>query len=224
MSQTPQILLHQVSFSLPDGRCVLNPLSLSLSTHKIGIVGKNGVGKSTVFKLITGELAPTQGNLDIQGTLFYVPQTPLIPTGKTVADFFDLSAKLLALQHITSGQLTEHDLTILDEDWMVGERLKQALQYFGLEYLNADHLLSKCSGGELTRLALSKAFLSSADFLLLDEPTNHLDSTGRQQLYHAITQWRGGVIVISHDRTLLNLKLGRSVTISTTSAILIADT
>ena len=83
--------------------------------------------------------------------------------------------------------------------------MQKQLTEYGLNGIPFNRALSKLSGGEMTGLMLAKAFYSDADFLLLDEPTNHLDRTARQQLYQAVKQWQGGLIVISHDRELLNL-------------------
>jgi len=96
-------------------------------------------------------------------------------------------------------------MLILNDDWGLEDRIQKQLTAFGLNSIAYHGQLKMLSGGEITRLLLARAFLSDADFLVLDEPTNHLDTTARQQLYHAIQKWEGGMIVISHDRTLLNL-------------------
>ncbi len=100
---------------------------------------------------------------------------------------------------------TKKIFILLNDEWDIEKRIKKWLDTFGLSHIPYDRKIATLSGGETTRLLLVKTFLSDADFLLLDEPTNHLDSTAREQLYQAITEWQGGLIIVSHDRTLLNL-------------------
>lgn len=201
----PQLLIQQMSFHLPSGKALFHELSIAFSQQKTGLVGRNGVGKSTLLKLILGELRPHAGTLQLAGKLAYVPQTMVTAANSTVAQVLGYEEKIQALQRITQGSLDENDLGILQDDWHIEERVQQQLAVFGLEKISHQRCINSLSGGEITRLLLAKAFLSDSDFLLLDEPTNHLDYSARQQLYHAITQWQKGMIVISHDRTLLNL-------------------
>lgn len=200
----PQILINQLGFNLPTGIALFDKLTIAFSKRKIGLVGRNGVGKSTLIKLILGELCRNSGSIHIEGKLAYVPQNPVISLEITVAELLGCDKKINALQRISQGSIDERDFAILNEDWNVEERMQTQLALFGLNSILHHHQLKMLSGGEITRLLLVKAFLADADFLLLDEPTNHLDHTARQQLYHAVQQWRGGIIVVSHDRTLLN--------------------
>lgn len=204
MSQS-QIFINQMSFNLPTGIALFNELTLTFSKHKTGLVGRNGVGKSTLIKLILGELYSNSGSIQVGGKLAYVPQSLLVSPEISVAGLLGYEEKINALYRITQGSIDDGDFAILNEDWNVEERVKQQLIIFGLHAFSYRRQLHTLSGGEITRLLLAKAFLSDADFLLLDEPTNHLDGAARQQLYNAIQQWDGGLIVVSHDRALLNL-------------------
>lgn len=201
----PQILIHEMSFNLPTGYAIFNNFNLALSKQKIGLVGKNGIGKSTLIKLIAGELLPSSGSILMEGKIAVVPQNPRFSSDLTVAEILGCEDKLNALYRIEQGSVEPNDFSILNDDWMIKERLEKQLTLFGLEVVSPYAKLKRLSGGELTRLLLTKAFSSNADFLLLDEPTNHLDIHARQQLYQAIQKWQGGLIVASHDRTLLNL-------------------
>lgn len=192
-------------FNLPTGIALFNELTLTFSKRKTGLVGRNGVGKSTLIKLILGELCSNSGSIQIGAKLAYVPQSLLVSPTMSVAGLLGYEEKINALHRIAQGSIDESDFAILNEDWNVEERIRQQLIIFGLHAIPSHRQLHTLSGGEITRLLLAKAFLSDADFLLLDEPTNHLDSTARQQLYNAIQQWDGGLIVASHDRALLNL-------------------
>lgn len=200
-----QILIHEMSYHLTTGLPLFNSLELCFSQRKIGLVGRNGVGKSTLLQLIIGQLQPLSGSIHADGKMAYIPQHPVITHDMTVAGLFNLENKIHALERIEQGSIELTDYEILNEDWECKHNLHQQLQTFGLINIHHDKHLAACSGGELTRLLLTKAFHSDADFLLLDEPTNHLDTHARQALYSAIQQWRGGIVIASHDRALLNV-------------------
>lgn len=205
MSQ-PQILIHEMSYHLTSGFPLFKLLTLTFSQRKIGLVGRNGVGKSTLLQLITGQLQPLSGSIHTDGKIAYIPQNPIInyDHNMTVAALFGLENKIHALERIEQGSIDLADYEILNEDWECKHRLNQQLQTFSLKNISYYKRLTACSGGELTRLLLTKAFNDDADFLLLDEPTNHLDTNARLALYAAIQQWQGGIIIASHDRALLN--------------------
>lgn len=206
MTQRTFITLHQLTFILPNGKALFNDLNLTFAQCKTGLVGKNGIGKSTLLRLIAGELEPHSGSIHVAGTLAYISQASdfLAYPKITVAGLLGFEKKMRALQCIYQGSLEMQDFMDLDEDWQVEERLQQQLKLFDLQYLAYDMPIYQLSGGEITRLRLTKAFFSHADVLLLDEPTNHLDNVGRKYLYQAIQNWQGSMIIASHDRTLLN--------------------
>jgi len=211
MSQ-PQILIQEMSFNVTNSYSssdkrqglLFNNLNLVFSHDKTGLVGKNGIGKSILLKLIMGELLPISGSIDVTGKIAYVPQTCNC-TQETIAEFLECEKKIAALHRIQQGSTEEHDFIILNEEWDIEDRIQKQLNMFGISTLSYNESLTQLSGGEVTRLMLIKAFMSDADFLLLDEPTNNLDIVGKQQLYNAIKQWQKGIIIASHDRELLNL-------------------
>ncbi len=205
MTHYPRILIQHINFILPSSKPLFNDLSLTFSHCKTGLVGKNGIGKSSLIKLITGDLYPNSGTIQVEGRLAYVPQQTDGFKGKSIANLLGYEEKLRALQNIKDGSTDSEDYTVLNEEWDLEECLKNQLALFGLQHFAFNTPVEQLSGGEMTRLLLTKTFSSQADILLLDEPTNHLDNVGRQQLYNAIEQYHGALIVISHDRTLLNL-------------------
>lgn len=205
MQHYPNILIHQLNFSLLNGRVLFKDLDLSFSAQKTGLIGRNGTGKSTLLKLITKQLFPTSGAIQVPGSVIYVAQNPEITPDMTVAGLLGFEDKLKALDRIMKGSVDETDFALLNEDWEVEARFQQQLKRFGLAGMSGEYPLVQLSSGQLTRLCLTRAFSSEADFLLLDEPTNHLDQVARGQCYEEIRQWKKGMIVISHDRTLLNL-------------------
>jgi ATPase subunit of ABC transporter with duplicated ATPase domains len=206
MSHNIQIHIRQLDFILSNGKLIFNQLNLVFGKQKTGIVGKNGIGKSTLLRLIIGELYPSAGCIHSEQSIAYVPQSEdfLAFNKMTIASLLGFENKIQSLQRILQGSTESQYFECLNEDWHVEERLQQQLMLFGLQDLPYDFPVKQLSGGEITRLLLTKAFFSDADFLLLDEPTNHLDSLARKQLYQAIARWGGGILVVSHDRTLLN--------------------
>lgn len=201
----PRVLINNLHYNLPDGKALFKGLNLTFSTKKTGLVGRNGIGKSTFIKLIHGEFRPSVGSIQIEAKLAYVPQIPLIEPATTIAGFLGFETKLRAFQRILQGSTSKEDFSILNEDWEIEKRLLEQLARFDLDKIPYFCDLAKLSGGEITRLFLTKAFSNQANFLLLDEPTNHLDYKTKKILYQAIQQWHGGLIIISHERELLNL-------------------
>lgn len=204
MSVNSRIILNHLCYATPD-KPLFSELSLSFLPEKYGVIGRNGVGKSTLLKLIVGELLPTAGSIQTEGKISFFSQETLNRPDVSVAAALGIAEKLQALQRINQGSIDEQDYAIVGDDWLLQEKTQQQMQAFSLQNITLDRPLASLSGGEQTRLFLVKAFLSGADYLILDEPTNNLDSSARQALYQAIINWPHGLIIASHDRELLNL-------------------
>jgi len=205
------VTLNAVAAATPDGRTLFENLDLSLSRERIGLIGANGVGKTTLFKLITGDLQPAAGTIRREGTVGRMKQDLVPAPGETLADAFGVRHELAVLGRALAGEGSLADMA--EADWTIESRLEEALSKVGLESLNPDHALAELSGGQRTRVALSALLFASPDILLLDEPTNDLDAEGRAAIATALRSWRGGAMVISHDRTLLR-EMDRIVEIS----------
>lgn len=205
MSHTSQIIIQNLFYKTPDDKSILEDLTLSFGIVKTAIVGKNGCGKTTLVKLISGELLPSSGSIKLKATIAICPQNLNDFIYGTVADVFDATAKLNALEKIIAGGVDENDFTTLNDDWTIQTRLQTQLKEYGLEKLDLRRQLNTLSGGEITRLWLAKVFATNADFLILDEPTNNLDITARQLLYKKVMSYEKNIIIISHDRKLLEL-------------------
>jgi len=204
VSRTPALVsLNQLGFQFADGKTIFNALNLKFDHTPTAIVGRNGVGKSVLAQLIAGRLQPTNGSVVCSATSAYVAQSPDIPPGQTVAEATGCAPILEALDRLNKGHGSIEDFGIVGEQWDLAERLRRLLDDAGLAEISLDDPVHNLSGGQQARIALINAFLSPASFLILDEPSNHLDVIGRQWLMGMLDQWRSGLIVISHDRQLL---------------------
>lgn len=196
--------LDQVSFNLPDGRVLFDHLNHTFSTRVTGIVGANGCGKSLLGRLLTGEQRPTSGIVRREGRVYAVAQLLEPERYPTVAALAGVDHILAALDRIAQGSIDEDDHALAVDQWDCATRLEAELQQIGLGHLSADTRTDGLSGGERQRVALMGAWLSRADWLILDEPSNHLDIDQQHKLAQQIERWPNGLILISHDRGLLD--------------------
>lgn len=194
------IILSHLSWATPDHRPLFSDLSLRFGPEKTGLVGRNGVGKTSLLKLIEGGVKPLSGHIHRDGTLGILRQTVQAEPGASVADLFGMSEAIAILRRVESGDALPHDLAMAD--WTVETRIIHALARIGLD-TTPETRLATLSGGQRTRAGLAALVFASPDFLLLDEPTNNLDRDGRRAVIDLLARWQGGAIVVSHDRELL---------------------
>jgi len=195
---------HHLTFSWPDGTTVIDGLDLSVGPGRHGLIGTNGSGKSTLLRLLAGELAADAGSVAVDGEVAYLPQDPGSDPSRTVAEVLGVADVLAALDRMEAGDVNPDDFDIIGEDWDVAERTIAELARLGLGHLALDRTVGSASGGELVLLSLVALLLRRPSVLLLDEPTNNLDRSARERLSEVIASWRGTLIVVSHDRELLN--------------------
>ncbi|WP_132444890.1 ATP-binding cassette domain-containing protein [Pseudomonas aeruginosa] len=203
MTNTSTLTLDGVSFQLPDGSLLFSDLDETFDTRHTGLVGRNGVGKSLLARLLAGHLQPSSGSVRRQGRVRYLAQQLDPAEYPTVADLAGVRPWLEALARIEAGSLDDADYECLGERWDIRQRLADALAAEGLGHLRADTPSERLSGGECMRVALLGAFLDDADFLILDEPSNPLDGPARALLRARLAAWDGGLLLVSHDRELL---------------------
>ncbi|MFD7886403.1 ABC-F family ATP-binding cassette domain-containing protein [Streptomyces bauhiniae] len=194
-----------LTFAWPDGTPVLDGLDISFGPGRTGLVGANGSGKSTLLKLLSGALVPADGTIRVSGEVGLLPQNVTLDTALRVDQALGIAAKRAALHAIEAGDAAEEHFEILDEDWDVEERALVTLGELGLGHIGLDRTVGEVSGGESVLLRLAALLLRRPDVLLLDEPTNNLDLYARRRLYAAVASWPGVLVVVSHDRELLDL-------------------
>ncbi|HEY2708093.1 MAG TPA: ABC-F family ATP-binding cassette domain-containing protein [Caulobacteraceae bacterium] len=195
------ITLDGLNQSSPDGRVLFENLTLAFGREKTGLVGRNGVGKTTLLRVILGEQAPAAGVVSVSGRVAILRQQPSLPADATLADLLGVAEPLARLARIEAGEGRAGDLE--DADWDLPQRIEAALAEIALSDVALDRRADTLSGGQATRAALAALLIEAPDFLLMDEPTNNLDAEGREAVVRMLERWRGGALVVSHDRALL---------------------
>ena len=179
-SYTERLLFDDVAFSIGEG-------------DKIGLIGINGTGKSTLLKIVAGLEEPDEGTVVKGRNLYirYLPQNPEFEAGRTVLD-----------RVIRETMAHEHA-------WDLEGDAKSMLNKLGITDYSAK--VETLSGGQRKRVALAAVLLSTADLLILDEPTNHLDSAMAEWLEEYLKKFRGALLMITHDRYFLDNVTNRIV-------------
>ncbi|MGW0600382.1 ABC-F family ATP-binding cassette domain-containing protein [Streptomyces sp. NPDC002776] len=202
---SPSITCTSLAFTWPDGTPVFEGLDTAFGPGRTGLVGVNGSGKSTLLKLIAGELTPADGTVRVAGEVGYLPQNITLDTGLKVDEALGIADRRAALHAIEAGDVSEAHFETVGDDWDVEERALVTLAELGLAHIQLDRTVGEVSGGESVLLRLAALLLRRPDVLLLDEPTNNLDLYARRRLYAAVSAWPGVLVVVSHDRELLDL-------------------
>ncbi|TJZ59118.1 ABC-F family ATP-binding cassette domain-containing protein [Streptomyces piniterrae] len=198
------VVCSNLIFAWPDDTPVFDDLSFAVPTGRTGLVAPNGSGKSTLLKLIAGQLSPVYGSLTVNGTLGHLPQSLPLTGNLTVAEVLGIAAVIHALDAVESGDVSEEHFSTIGDDWDVEERTRAQLDRLGLADLALDRTLSTLSGGQIVSLGLAAQLLKRPDVLLLDEPTNNLDLAARHKLYDVLSDFSGCLLLVSHDRALLD--------------------
>lgn len=194
--------------------------------ERIGLIGRNGTGKSSLMKIIAGEIKPDAGDVWRKPglRLAYVPQEPQFSPGHTVyeavAEGVGEAQALLAAYHavvhrLAEGEVSAHDeLAQLTHDleahdaWRLNQKVEEVLARLELP---ADALVENLSGGQKKRVALARALAGDPELLLLDEPTNHLDFAAIEWMENLLRDFSGGLFFITHDRKFLDAVANRIV-------------
>jgi len=200
------ITLQNISYIHPDKELLFDQISLSVNKHdKVALIGNNGTGKSTLLRIIAGELEHSFGQISRDVQPYYLPQIFGQFNHLTIAQALNVEGKMRVLNEILAGKVTAENMTLLNEDWDIEERCTKALQYWQLSDLDLSQKLETLSGGQKTKVFLAGISIHQPELILLDEPSNHLDYRGRQLLYDFIQSSSSTMIIVSHDRILLNI-------------------
>lgn len=204
-SVKPTILFNQISFAWPDGSPVLISCTTAFGAGRTGLIGDNGSGKTTLLRLISGELAPTTGEVSVSGEVGCLPQHLTLGVDALVSDLLGVRAVLDALRAMESGDTDPRLYDVIGDDWDIEARAEAELSAIGLAGLTVDRRVGTLSGGEAMLVALAGLRVAGTPVVLLDEPTNNLDRQARERFQEAIIGWPGALIVVSHDVELLDL-------------------
>lgn len=207
--------LDRVAARTPDGQTLFDNLNLVLGRERTALVGRNGVGKSTLLRLIAGLAEPVEGAVARTGRIGWLEQRGQVGASETAADTLGVVPGVAVLARVLSGEASEADL--VEADWTLEDRIAAVLGEVGLADMALARLTRTLSGGEQTRLRLAALLLTQPDLLVLDEPTNHLDGEGRAVIARVLERWGGGAVVVSHDRALLR-RMDRIVELSSLGA------
>lgn len=199
------ISISGLGYRLGDDTEIFRSLTVTIPAGLVGLVGDNGVGKSTLATIIAGRLSPSTGNVTGAEDAVYIDQ--LLPhTDESVASALGIAGTRSALSKVLAGDGDPDDFEIIGDDWDIEERALSALADLDLAF-DADALdrrLSTFSGGQAMRIGLARAALAGERWMILDEPSNNLDEAGRRRLISLLTERMGPSLVISHDRSLLS--------------------
>lgn len=198
--------LQHIAYAHPDKDVLFSGIDLTINRNeKIALIGNNGSGKSTLLKIMSGMLTPSSGSVITDLRPYYVPQHFGQFNDMTVAQALQVQEKLSALKEILNGNVTETNMTILDDDWNIEERCHEALAHWQLQDTDLSQKMSTLSGGQKTKVFLAGILIHQPELVLMDEPSNHLDINSRELLYQYILTTNDTLMIVSHDRTLLDL-------------------
>lgn len=199
------ISAHHLTYSHPNKEVLFRQIDLVLSEgQKAALVGNNGCGKSTLLRLLAGEIKPAEGEIVASAPPYYVPQHFGQYDRQTVATALRIAGKLEALHQIEAGHTAPEWFDRLADDWLIEQRSEAALSAWGLHGIPLDTPMGCLSGGEKTKVFLAGLQIHVPQVILLDEPTNHLDAASREKVYAFLASVQATVLVVSHDRHLLN--------------------
>jgi len=207
-SSTKEIMLiiQNLSYTHPNKDLLFGNINLTgNSSEKIALIGNNGSGKSTLLKIISGLLKPLSGSVNINSKPYYIPQIFGQYNNLTIAEALGIDKKLTALHEILNGNISEGNYEILNDDWTIEDRCNEVLKHWQLNDLDLSQKMETLSGGQKTKVFLAGISIHKPELILLDEPSNHLDFESRELLNDFIRFTKSTLIVVSHDRKLLNI-------------------
>ena len=197
-----QVILEEVNFSIKRGQ-------------KLGLLGRNGTGKSTLMKLIANDIEPDSGERWLRSGVKIAWLEQNLPLGDEltvydmVASGLEKTGELLKQYHRLITDYNNEDISQLEaiqdqieavDGWIIGQKIDTVITQL---QLSSDQLMSSLSGGWRKRVALARALVVEPDLLLLDEPTNHLDIPTIEWLEKWLKDYNGAILLVTHDRSFL---------------------
>lgn len=167
------LTLQNISYTHQNKDLLFSDINLTVNNHeKTALIGNNGVGKSTLLKIIAGELQPTYGQIIVETEPYYVPQIFGQFNHLNIAQALLIEDKLNALKEILNGNTSEENFNLLNDDWTIEDRCKEALNYWQLDDLDFSQKMETLSGGQKTKVFLAGISIHQPELVLLDEPSN----------------------------------------------------
>lgn len=205
LKKETMLLLQDITYIHPDKEILFSNINFVVNKHeKIALVGNNGSGKSTLLKIISGIRRPSSGRVDLEGVPYYVPQVFGQYDHMTISEAIGVYNKLVSLYEILKGSVEASHYETLDDDWDIEARCRDVLNKWGLGEIDLNDQMYTLSGGQKTKVFLAGIEIHQPDIILMDEPSNHLDIKSRSYLYNFIEESPQTLIVVSHDRALLD--------------------
>ena len=211
------VSIAHLHFAHPSQPPLFADLSAVFSAPLTGLIGDNGCGKTTLVRLILGDLTPDSGSLAAPARMAYLPQDMGLNRNQTLAELCGIAEILRALQAVESGEYSPELYEAIGDNWDVEERTLTILTTYGftpatvVDRDNPESVralfarqMRSFSGGEAVIAALASLMVSDPELILLDEPTNNLDSSAKAQLFATLESLPCPALIISHDRDLLD--------------------
>lgn len=200
--------IHNLSYQHPDGYVQFNQLNFSIPEKLTAIIGANGSGKSILVSILANQQQASSGHVEFSGTRLVVSQQQLSDhylqdSSNTIAQLLGIDKKLAALARITHGSIAEADFALIGDDWLCEQNYQQQLLSLAIE-APLTTPISHLSPGQQRCLTLYCALQAQPDLLILDEPSNHLDQAAKLWLITQLHAFKGQVVIVSHDRQLLD--------------------
>ncbi|MEG2198213.1 MAG: ATP-binding cassette domain-containing protein [Cellulosilyticaceae bacterium] len=222
-----KIIINKMSYYYEDFyNPVYENINLVIEAEwKLGLIGRNGRGKTTLLKLLNGELEPTSGNINLPMEVEYFPYNNACGYTLTRDIIKENVGKLKSIEDAMEEIISENDEARFDEYSLLQEqyldldgyeiesKILKEMEEMGLDKSLLDRAFDTLSGGEKTRIMLLTLFLRKKAFVLLDEPTNHLDDEGKEAVMTYL-QKKKGFIIVSHDRAFLDKVIDHVISIN----------
>lgn len=199
------IIIKNLSYDSPRGDRLFEDMSVSFPDKRTGLIGKNGTGKTTLLRLIVGELQTAGGSIKCARDIAYMPQDYQLDLSRSISEVLGIDKKMKAIEKIKDGNEDERIVAQIGDDWDIENRAQAAMAKMKLEGMDLSRAVATLSGGERTKVLLASLLLRDAGFLIMDEPTNNLDAESKEAVHALIKTWGKGLLVVSHDRELLDL-------------------